>query len=199
MLSPVLHEVQYGYVTSTSAHLRHLVNQAMTFFETNREAAWRCLRDASTLLGAEPKESGIDAAALQSIFRPGGLATWQAKLALDYIEANLGSKMAIEEMANIVALSKSHFSRAFKKRLGSSPMAYVVVRRVERAKLMMTSTREGLTDIALACGFADQSHLNRYFRRVVGMSPGLWRRMSQYGPQASGATSRAANPSVFGD
>jgi len=83
-------------------------------------------------------------------------------------------------MAEVVALSKSHFSRAFKCSLGSSPMAYVGARRVERAKVMMTSSRERLTDIALACGFADQSHLNRYFRRVVGTSPGLWRRMSQH-------------------
>jgi AraC family transcriptional regulator len=58
-------------------------------------------------------------------------------------------------------------------------MAYLAERRVERAKLMMTFTREGLTDIALACGFADQSHFNRYFRRIVGMSPGIWRRMYQ--------------------
>jgi transcriptional regulator GlxA family with amidase domain len=157
----------------------------MTFFETNREAAWRCLKDASMLLGAESNEHHIDAPTLQSDFRPGGLATWQAKRALDYIEANLGSKMAIEEISDVVALSKGHFSRAFKHRLGYTPMAYVAVRRVERAKLMMTSTREGLTDIALACGFADQSHLNRYFRRVVGMSPGLWRRMSQYGPRST--------------
>jgi AraC family transcriptional regulator len=181
-------------VASASARVGHLVRQAMTFFETNREAAWRCLREASTLLGAEPKESGIGAPTLQSTFRPGGLATWQAKRALEYIEANLGSKIAIEEMANVVALSKSHFSRAFKHRVGSSPMAYVAVRRVERAKLMMGSTTERLTDIALACGFADQSHLNRYFRRVVGMSPGLWRRMSQYGTQASPTSQPADQP-----
>jgi len=80
----------------------------------------------------------------------------------------------------LVALSTSHFSRAFKQTVGSSPMAYVAVRRIERAKLMMTSTGQRLTDIALACGFADQSHLNRYFRRVVGVSPGLWRRVSPY-------------------
>src|ERR1700730_7993533 len=68
--------------------------------------------------------------------------------------------------------------------LGTSPMAYVAVRRVDRAKLMMASTGQRLTDIALACGFADQSHLNRYFRRIVGVSPGLWRRVSQYETRA---------------
>jgi len=165
-------------VTSPSAHVRHLVKRAMTFLDTNREAAWRCLRDASTLLGAKTEEWVIDPPG-HGICRPGGLATWQTRRVLNYVEANLGSKMTIEEMANVVALSKSHFSRAFKRGLGHSPMAYVAVQRVERAKLMMTSTRKRLTDIALACGFADQSHLNRYFRRVVGTSPGVWRRMSR--------------------
>jgi AraC family transcriptional regulator len=152
----------------------------MTFFDTNREAAWCCLRDASTLLGSESEESDINSPALQCIFRTGGLAVWQAKRTLAYIEANLCSKLRIREMADLVALSTSHFSRAFKRTVGSSPMAYVAVRRIERAKLMMTSTGQRLTDIALACGFADQSHLNRYFRRVVGVSPGLWRRVSPY-------------------
>ena len=105
---------------------------------------------------------------------------WQAQRTVVYIEANLGSKLAIREMAGRVALSKGQFSRAFKQSLGSSPMAYVVSRRVERAKLMMTSSSGRLTDIALACGFADQSHLSRCFRRVVGMSPGLWRRENDH-------------------
>jgi AraC family transcriptional regulator len=108
--------------------------------------------------------------------RRGGLSKSRASRALTYIEAKLTSKITIGELANFVALSQSHFSRAFKQSLGSCPMSYVATRRVERAKLMMTSTRERLSDIALACGFADQSHLNRYFRRVVGVSPGLWRR-----------------------
>lgn len=159
-----------------STWVAHLVRQAITFLETNREAAWRCLTDAATLLGAKPEESGRDAPTLQSSFRPGGLAAWQARRALAYIEANLESKMRICEMAGLVVLSKSHFSRAFKHSLGSSPMAYVTLRRAERAKSMMASTGERLTDIALACGFADQSHLTRCFRRVVGASPALWRR-----------------------
>jgi len=171
-------------VATASARIGNLVRRAMTFFDTNREAAWCCLRDASTLLGSETEESDINTPALQCAFRTGGLAVWQAKRTVAYIEANLGSKLAIREMADLVALSKSHFARAFKQTLGSSPMAYVAVRRVERAKLMMASTGQRLTDVALACGFVDQSHLNRYFRRIVGVSPGLWRRVSQYETRA---------------
>ena len=108
--------------------------------------------------------------------QPGGLATWQARRTLAYIEANLASKMEIDDLANVVALSRSHFSRAFKRSVGFSPMEYVVVRRVERAKAMISGTREPLAEVALACGFADQAHLNRRFRDVVGISPGRWRR-----------------------
>jgi AraC family transcriptional regulator len=182
-------------VASASARIGNLVRRAMTFFDTNREAAWCCLRDASTLLGSETDESDINAPALQCAFRTGGLAVWQAKRTVAYIEANLASKLAIREMADLVALSKSHFSRAFKQTLESSPMAYVAMRRVERAKLMMASTGQRLTDVALACGFADQSHLNRCFRRIVGVSPGRWRRVSQYETRAYQHV--AKNPDPF--
>ena len=126
------------------------------------------------------RRMGHQRACVAMRFSNRSLAVWQAKRTVAYIEANLGSKLAIREMADLVALSKCHFSRAFKQSLGTSPMAFVAVRRVERAKLMMASTGQRLTDIALACGFADQSHLNRCFRRIVGVSPGLWRRVSQY-------------------
>ena len=165
-------------VAPASARVGHLVMRALTFFESNREVAWRCLRDASTLLGRQSEAIGNSASPSQSILRLGGLAPWQAHRALEYIEGNLGSKMRIRKIADRVALSTSYFSRAFKQSLGCSPMTYVAVRRVERAKLMMTSTRERLAVIALACGFADQSHFCKQFRRAVGMSPALWRRIS---------------------
>lgn len=153
-----------------------LVRRAMKCLESDRQAALRCLNDVSALLGAGGQETGSSPFEVLSGFQPGGLARWQARRALAHIEENLGSKIAIRELAGLVAFSKSHFSRAFKRSLGLSPMAYVTRRRVERAKVMMVSTDAQLTEIALACGFADQSHLNRSFRRVVGMSPGVWRR-----------------------
>lgn len=153
-----------------------LVRRAMKCLESDRQAAFQCLDDLSAFLGVDAQESRVGPFEVLSGFQPGGLARWQARRTLAYIEDNLGSKMAISDLAALVSFSKSHFSRAFRRSLGLSPMAYVTKRRVERAKVMMTSTGEQLTDIAFACGFADQSHLNRSFRRVVGMSPGLWRR-----------------------
>lgn len=159
-----------------SERVRHLIGRAMTLLESDRPGAWICLRDASTLLGPEEQHSVIGMPGLPTAIRPGGLARWQVIRAVAHIEVNLGAKIEIGELAALLALSKSHFSRAFKQSLGQSPMAYVAMRRVERAKIMMTSTKEPLTEIALACGFADQSHLIRSFGRRVGMSPGLWRR-----------------------
>jgi len=124
-----------------------------------------------------------------SIARPGGLAAWQANRALKFIEGNLGSRVVIREIADYVALSSSHFSRAFKRSLGSSPNAYVTERRVELALRMMGSTQKSLTEIALACGFSDQPHFTRTFRRVVGMSPGVWRRTSIISPTYSNGDS----------
>lgn len=156
--------------------VRLLVRRAVKCLETDRQAALRCLNDVSALLGAHGQGPGASPFEVLSDFQPGGLARWQARRALAHIEENLGSKIAIRELAALVSFSKSHFSRAFKRSLGVSPMAYVTTRRVERAKTMMISTDQQLTEIALACGFADQSHLNRSFRRMVGLSPGLWRR-----------------------
>ena len=160
---------------SASTRVGHLVKQAMTYFESDRKAAWRCLSDASTLLGADVADPGVSAPSLENV-QPGGLANWQARRTIAYIEANLASKMGTGDLANVVALSRSHFSRAFKLSLGVSPMEYVAVRRVERAKEMISCTRERLAEVALACGFADQAHLNRRFRDIVGISPGRWRR-----------------------
>ena len=167
-------------VVSASARVGHLLKQAMSCFETDRKVAWRCLSDASTLLGAGTGDSG-GGAPVQS----GGLAFWQAKQTLAYIEENLASKLEIGVLANGVALSRSHFSRAFKRSLGLPPMEYVTVRRVERAKALISSTAESLAEVALACGFADQSHLNRRFRDFIGMSPGRWRRSNMATPKST--------------
>jgi len=158
-----------------------LVTQAMALFDSNRSAAWGCLRDASTLLQRVPDSSKFTSLASYDTPR-GGLAAWQAKRLMSYVESNLGTKMMIRDLAEFVCLSPSHLSRAFKQQLGCTPMAYVAARRIERAKVMITSTREDLSRIALACGFADQPHMNKRFRAIVGMSPGRWRRLSRVCP-----------------
>ena len=168
---------------SLTARAEYLLRQAINFLDMDNQVARRYLSDAVALLGTEAAETDLNTPLTGFTFRAGGLTRWQARRTLSYIDTNLGSKLAVNELANLVGLSDSHFSRAFRHALGCPPMAYVAVSRVQRAKLLMSSTAESLSDIALACGFADQSHFNRSFRRWVGVSPGAWRRNSEPCPE----------------
>lgn len=106
----------------------------------------------------------------------GGLSPWQIRKVTSHIDANLDRPIKNEELAALVRLNASHFGRAFRNSFGEPPHEYVIRRRVERAQGLMLSTEASLSDIALDCGLADQSHLTRLFRRIVGESPRAWRR-----------------------
>ena len=106
----------------------------------------------------------------------GGLAPWQAKRIEAFIEKNLDATISVESMAGLVRLSAGHFGRAFKDSFGETPHTYVMRRRVERAKRLMLNSREPLSQIAIACGFADQAHFSNLFRKQVGATPNAWRR-----------------------
>jgi len=150
-----------------------LLSHAMTLLETNHDA-WCCLDGALTLLRGLLQESPASAASAAGV-RQGGLARRHSRAAVEYINVNLASKLTLAGIAKVVCLSKSHFSRAFKTSHGVSPGAYIIMARVERAKRMIRATREPLSQVAGACGFAGQAHLCKAFRRWVGVSPGIWR------------------------
>ena len=105
-----------------------------------------------------------------------GLAPWQARKVRELIEGSLASTIRLRDCASRARLSDSYFSRAFKATFGSTVCGYIRRRRVERAKQLMLQSKEPLSQIALACGFADQAHYCRVFRNVVGFSPSAWRR-----------------------
>jgi AraC family transcriptional regulator len=106
----------------------------------------------------------------------GGLAPWQLKRAQDFLSANLRGAVELKDVARECGLSVSHFSRAFRQSIGTAPHSWLVKRRVAAATNMMQDAKRSLSDIALACGFADQSHFTRMFTREMGASPGVWRR-----------------------
>jgi AraC family transcriptional regulator len=106
----------------------------------------------------------------------GGLAQWQKHKIQSYIEDHLEGPLLIEGLARMVSLSNSYFCRAFRESVGESPHAYIIRVRIERARSLMLTTPDSLSEIALACGLVDQSHLCRCFRQVTGTTPGAWRR-----------------------
>jgi AraC family transcriptional regulator len=106
----------------------------------------------------------------------GGLALWQALIVKTHIDTHLGGSLRTKDLAQLVQLSSFHFCRVFRVSFGQSPHTYVMRRRVERAQGLMLSTNQALGQIALDCGFADQAHFTKTFRRLCGESPGEWRR-----------------------
>jgi AraC family transcriptional regulator len=111
-----------------------------------------------------------------SIAYRGGLAAWQERRAKEILAANLDGAVALAELARECRLSVSHFSRAFRRSMGVAPHRWLMNRRVELAKDLLRDRESSLSEIALRCGFADQSHFTRVFTRRAGVSPGAWRR-----------------------
>jgi len=105
-----------------------------------------------------------------------GLAPWQVRRVLAHIDANLDKPIRNKELADIARRSEFHFNVAFRNSVGDSPHEYIIRRRMERAQGLMLSTEAPLSEIAVECGLADQAHLTRLFRRVVGETPAAWRR-----------------------
>ena len=104
-----------------------------------------------------------------------GLDRRRLSRVLDYIEANLEGDLSIDRMASIACLSRYHFSRAFKQAVGQPPHRYVSVRRLDRAKALLTRGDRPLVDIALSLGFSGQANFNRAFRQATGHAPGQYR------------------------
>jgi AraC-like DNA-binding protein len=102
---------------------------------------------------------------------------WQANRVLAHIEIHIEMPLRTMELAALVRLSNSYFFHAFKISFWQPPHAYVLCRRVERAKLLMLLPESPpLAEVALKYGLSDQAHLSRVFRKLVGESPSAWRR-----------------------
>lgn len=110
------------------------------------------------------------------------LAPWQIRRVVTYVTLNLGLPIRGADLAAAAGLSSSHFSRAFRDCFALTPCAYVMQQRIERSKELMLSTVEALAHIALVCGFADQAHFSRVFKRETGVTPLRWRRRGANAP-----------------
>ncbi|HWA13308.1 MAG TPA: AraC family transcriptional regulator [Burkholderiales bacterium] len=115
------------------------------------------------------------------------LAPRGIRRALDYIHANLGNGLRLEEMAAAARMSVFHFSRTFRKATGTGPHRYLLEARVARVKARLRSGGASLATIAEETGFSDQSHMSKVFRRFTGMSPKAFRG----GPCRTGGRPRA--------
>lgn len=104
------------------------------------------------------------------------LSPWQERRAKELMASQMDKGLSIARIASECSLSRSHFSRAFKKNTGLSPRDWFLQMRLDRARGLLSESALTISQISLDCGFADQSHFTRVFTRVVGITPFNWRR-----------------------
>jgi AraC family transcriptional regulator len=97
------------------------------------------------------------------------------KRVLDHVAAHYGEPLTLEALTEQAGLSPSHFSRLFKATIGKSPMQFVTSYRVDQARKQLADPARPLSEIALDCGFSDQAHFSRVFRRSEGVTPSAYR------------------------
>lgn len=108
---------------------------------------------------------------MPSVPARGGLSNGAMRRVREYIETHVSENIDLPTLAAVAGLSVFHFARQFKNSTGLTPHAYLVRRRIERARELLARSDRTITEIALMTGFADQSHFARQFRQIVGMTP----------------------------
>lgn len=103
--------------------------------------------------------------------KPRGFSSAQRARLIDYVEAHLDEPLSLQQLAGLIGCSASHLKTLFKRSLGVSVHAYVVERRVERARRLLREGKLPSAQIALESGFTHQSHMARCIRRHLGVSP----------------------------
>ena len=93
------------------------------------------------------------------------------------LRERIDGRIVIAELARECGLSASHFARAFRRSFGVAPHQWLLRQRIARARELLAGTPMPLAEIAIVCGFADQSHMTRVFSQHVGVGPAAWRRM----------------------
>lgn len=95
---------------------------------------------------------------------------------LDFIESRIGSDVSVSELAALVGQEPRSFSKSFSMTTGYTPYVYFTLRRIEYAKRLLCQENLNITDVAMSVGYSNPSKFSAAFRRVVGVTPNIWRR-----------------------
>lgn len=171
-----IHEMQYRPDETTSDPVVRCLAEALLPALRAPEQVNRLFLDH--VLHAIALHVGITYGGLKVRAKPvtGGLAGWQEKRAKEMLAADLSGHTPLSEIASACGLSTSQFTRAFRRTTGTAPHRWLIQHRVKIAKRHISERSMPLAAVALACGFADQSHLTRVFAAHTGVTPAAWRR-----------------------
>jgi len=106
----------------------------------------------------------------------GGLAAWQRRKAVAYIEEHLAEPISLAALGQLVGLSACYFCRAFRQSFGMPPQRYQLSQRIDRAKALLARHAASVTDVSHTVGYNDTSAFCTAFRRITGLTPSAYRR-----------------------
>lgn len=133
------------------------------------------LNAVGSVLLHEVRRANCENRPLEPLCR-GGLAAWQRRVAIDYIESHIDEQVSLATLAALVRLSPQHFCRAFRQSAGQPPGRFHGHRRIERAKLLLGKGNCSVTEVGLSLGYSETSSFTTAFRRATGLTPTEYRR-----------------------
>jgi len=193
----VLSRLMYFYfdparlVLQSDAALSRILLTPQLFFED--EGLWHTAINVKNLieqpkLGEEPYFQALGTVIAYQLLRRhksdtrdqsltrGGLAAWQQRIALAYIEEHISERIELATLAHLIRLTPFHFCRAFKQSFGMPPIRYQAKRRIEQAKLLLAMPTMSMTEIGLTIGFGCSSSFTAAFRKATGFTPTEYQR-----------------------
>jgi AraC-like DNA-binding protein len=114
--------------------------------------------------------------------------------AVTYIEQNYQRDLTVEEIADVCKLNRSYFSKLFKEHMGCPPQEFLIRLRLSKASELMRSTNSSIGDISAACGYPNQLHFSRAFKKRYGMSPREWRTKNKVRARSTSSASSPPSP-----
>jgi AraC family transcriptional regulator len=106
----------------------------------------------------------------------GGLSVPKLKRTMEYMSANLAEDIGLEQIANEMEMSPSHFAHEFRNSTGTTPYQYLLQQRLEKAKVLLKTTKLPIQNVSVLTGFNYPANFVRTFRQRVGQSPDAWRK-----------------------
>jgi AraC family transcriptional regulator len=106
----------------------------------------------------------------------GGLASWQMRAVIAYIEEHLNEQISLATLAQLARLSQHHFCRAFKQSFGIPPHGYHLQRRMQQAQVLLSDRATSITEVGLILGYANSSSFSHTFHKITGQTPSQFRR-----------------------
>lgn len=107
--------------------------------------------------------------------RVNALPKWRLRRVEEYVEAHFDSSICLSDLAKVAGISRMHFAAQFRAATGYRPREYLLYRRIEHAKSLLSNTETPLAEVALVLGFCTQAHFSTVFKRITNETPARWR------------------------